>query len=108
MALKQRSRTACLDVHDCYAWARSAAQRKRAHRVAGIAFPDAPKGTCKQCGQAIVHGRFRARSWHDGREDEENCLLAYYVANDRLRSALAPLAERDGPHCQGCGGWCYW
>lgn len=63
-------------------------------------FSDAPMGTCRWCGEAIVHGRVGARRWHDGRENERGCVVEYRQTwPSAWRRAVL---ERDGGVCAEC------
>lgn len=56
---------------------------------------------CRWCGEAILTGK-KARGWHDGRGDENDCLLAYYL-HTRRPQQYAHVAARDGEVCCDCG-----
>ncbi len=64
--------------------------------------PPQPHPWCRWCGGAIVHGRAKQRSRHDGREDEPNCALAYALHTDR-ETQFAHVEARDGRKCRDCG-----
>lgn len=71
------------------------------HRTVVIPYADGPKGTCKWCGEPIRHGR-SDRRWHDGREDEPNCIHEYRMASDH--DYIRAIARREGWHfCAVCG-----
>lgn len=61
-----------------------------------------PANWCRWCGLDIVHGRAASRSWHDGREDEPNCKLAWQLHTDR-RVQFPHVVGRDGLKCWDCG-----
>ena len=72
------------------------------HRRPAIPFTDAPRGTCRWCGEAIVHEKgpkagdvnFRRR-WHPA------CIDAYDRTDPReLRRSVR---KRDRGICAGCG-----
>lgn len=60
-----------------------------------------PEHWCRWCGGEIVHGRVRQRGWHDGREDDPNCLLNYRLHTDR-KAQFAHVSGRDGLKCWDC------
>ncbi len=72
------------------------------HRRPTITFSDAPRGTCRWCGEAIVHEAGekagqpnRRRRWH------EAC-LAHYKQSDP-REARRRVRKRDRGRCAACG-----
>lgn len=73
-----------------------------AHRRPEIRFSDAPRGTCRWCGEAILHergdkrGRLdRRRRWHPA------CVDAYNASDPR--EARRRVRRRDRGVCAGCG-----
>jgi 5-methylcytosine-specific restriction endonuclease McrA len=64
--------------------------------------PSPPLGFCRWCGGKITLGKFKQRNWHDGRENEPDCLWLYQVAtlSDAQRRAVF---ARDGGKCHDCG-----
>ena len=73
-----------------------------AHRRPEIRFTDAPRGTCRWCGEAILHGEgpkqgrvdYRRR-WHPACVDE-------YNASDP-RELRRRIRKRDKGVCRACG-----
>lgn len=72
------------------------------HRRPEIRFSDAPRGTCRWCGQAILHGPGpkegrvdRRRRWHPA------CVDDYDRSDPREQRRLA--RKRDRGVCRACG-----
>ncbi len=72
------------------------------HRRPAIPFSDAPRGTCRWCGEDIVHASGshegepnRRRRWHPGCVDQ-------YNASDP-REARRRIRKRDRGICADCG-----
>lgn len=73
-----------------------------AHRRPQIPFSDAPQGTCRWCGEAIVHGSGpkagepnRRRRWHPA------CVETYNESDPR--EARRRVRKRDRGFCATCG-----
>ena len=73
-----------------------------AHRRPEIQFTDAPRGTCRWCGQAILHEegphrgqRNRRRRWHP------QCVATYNESDPR--EIRRRLRKRDRGRCAACG-----
>jgi len=73
-----------------------------AHRRVQIPFPDAPRGVCRWCGDAILlaDGPYRGerdvrRHWHPP------CLAAWEQSDPR--EARRRVQRRDGGRCAACG-----
>jgi 5-methylcytosine-specific restriction endonuclease McrA len=73
-----------------------------AHRRPEIRFSDAPRGTCRWCGEAIVHGSGpqhgepnRRRRWHP------ECVDVYNATDPR--EVRKRLRRRDRGVCARCG-----
>lgn len=73
-----------------------------AHRRPEIRFSDAPRGTCRWCGEAIVHGSGllrgepnRRRRWHP------ECVDVYNATDPR--EVRRRLRRRDRGVCAHCG-----
>jgi 5-methylcytosine-specific restriction endonuclease McrA len=73
-----------------------------AHRRPEIPFSDAPRGTCRWCGEPIVHERGprrgepnRRRRWHPG------CVDAYNLSDPREARRLVRRLDRG--ICAECG-----
>jgi hypothetical protein len=68
-------------------------------------------GTCRWCGGSITYppahkrGGYldKRRGWHDGRNDEANCLKEYFLHSDHS-AQYKHLKERDGEDCWECKG----
>lgn len=72
------------------------------HRRPEIQFPDAPRGTCRWCGQYIViesgekSGEInKRRRWH------QTCVEIYNASDPR--EARRRIQKRDRGHCASCG-----
>lgn len=65
-------------------------------------FEHRPHNWCKWCCGEIVHGRVKQRSWHDGREDEPDCDLAFRLHTNR-DTQFRHVQARDGLKCWDCG-----
>jgi hypothetical protein len=65
-------------------------------------FAQHAKHWCRWCGGEISHGRVAQRSWHDGREDEPNCIGEYRL-HTRRDDQFAFVEARDGLRCWDCG-----
>ncbi len=72
------------------------------HRRPEICFSDAPRGTCRWCGQAILHGPGpkegrvdRRRRWHPA------CVDDYNRSDPREQRRIA--RKRDRGVCRACG-----
>ena len=75
--------------------------RVTAHRRPRIPFSDAPQGTCRWCGQAILHEtgpkkgkRNNRRRWH------QPCVDTYNESDPR--EARRSVRKRDRGHCANC------
>jgi 5-methylcytosine-specific restriction endonuclease McrA len=73
-----------------------------AHRRPAIPFSDAPRGTCRWCGEAIVHEDGakrgepnRRRRWHPA------CVSGYEESDPR--EARRRVRKRDRGRCATCG-----
>lgn len=73
-----------------------------AHRRPAIPHPDAPRGTCRWCGEAILHDAGsrrgepnRRRRWHP--------LCARIYEQSDPREARRRVRRRDGGRCAACG-----
>ena len=73
-----------------------------AHRRPSIPFSDAPRGTCRWCGDSILHEdgpkrgeRNRLRRWHPA------CFDSYNESDPR--EARRRVRKRDRGHCAICG-----
>jgi 5-methylcytosine-specific restriction endonuclease McrA len=72
------------------------------HRRPEIRFSDAPRGSCRWCGEAIVHAAGekrgepnRRRRWHP------DCVDIYNASDPR--EARRRVRKRDRGHCAACG-----
>jgi 5-methylcytosine-specific restriction endonuclease McrA len=70
--------------------------------------PHAHSGHCQWCGDPVRPGPTgRDRGWHQGRDEEPDCLRTYFIANGHHEAAKRALVARDGGRCQDCGQCCY-
>jgi hypothetical protein len=84
------------------------AKAAKAKRAAVRTFPmpvwppeARPANWCRWCGDQIVHGRAKERSWHDGRLGEPECKIAWQLHTDR-RVQFSHVEARDGLECWDC------
>jgi 5-methylcytosine-specific restriction protein A len=73
-----------------------------AHRRPQIPFSDAPRGSCRWCGEPILHEagakkgeRNNRRRWHQA------CVDSYNESDPR--EARRAIRKRDRGHCADCG-----
>lgn len=60
-------------------------------------------GVCRVCGVDVRDGaRGRKRSWHDGRNEEPNCLHNYKMAANYRNYAKRYIARLRGAQCETC------
>lgn len=69
--------------------------------VRALPLPRVPRRHCRWCELPITLGR-PDRSWHDGREEEPDCLREFQL-HTRLDVQYPFVAKRDGEACYRCG-----
>ena len=73
-----------------------------AHRRPLIRFTDAPRGTCRWCGEPIVHGAGARRGQPDARRRWHPACVDVYNQSDP-REARRRVRKRDRGFCARCG-----
>ena len=73
-----------------------------AHRRPEIRFSDAPRGTCRWCGEAIVHRAGARRGEPDRRRRWHPACVDVYNQSDP-REARRRVRKRDRGRCASCG-----
>lgn len=73
-----------------------------AHRRPSIAFSDAPRGTCRWCGEAILYDAGPRRGVPDRRRRWHPACAARYLESDP-REARGRVRRRDRGVCAACG-----
>jgi hypothetical protein len=75
------------------------------HRLPPMITPTPGRGFCRWCAGAITTGGRKERNWHDGRDGEPDCKLAFLIATSSAYQRQA-VFERDGGKCHDCGSQC--